>query len=116
MEDLKLSDISSCNKLVKNMLKRLHIQQIKNDIVKYSRELGIRVSLINPAYTSQQCPICGHVSKDNRKTQEKFCCVKCNHTDNADHNASVNIMNRLDNKDIRLKTPLWRIREILNFD
>ena len=113
MEDLKLHESKTNSKLINNMLKRLHIQQIKNDILKYSKERGIKVSLINPAFTSQQCPICGYISKENRQTQEKFCCVKCGHTDNADHNASINIMNRLGNKDIRLKTPYWQIKEIL---
>jgi putative transposase len=116
MEDLEISSSATSSKVVNNMLKRLHIQYIKNDIVKYSKEQGIKVSLINPAYTSQECPICGHISKENRKTQEKFCCVNCNHTDDADHNASVNIMNRLNRKDIKLNMSLWRVRQILNME
>lgn len=114
MEDLKISNTATYNKEVNTLLKKMHIQQIKNDIIKYSKEKGIKITLVNPAYTSQECPICGYISKDNRKTQEKFCCVHCHHTDNADHNASINIMNRKNNKEIKLNTPLWRVREILN--
>lgn len=113
MEDLKLSNAATYNKEVNSLLKKMHIQQIKNDIIRYAKEIGIKITLVNPAYTSQQCPICGYVSRENRKTQEKFCCVKCNHTDNADHNASINIMKRKNNKEIKLSTPLWRVREIL---
>ena len=113
MEDLKISTAATYNKEVNSLLKKMHIQQLKNDIVKYSKERGIKVTLVNPAFTSQQCPICGHISRENRKTQEKFCCVNCRHTDNADHNASINIMNRKDNKDIKLNMPLWRIKEAL---
>ena len=113
MEDLKLSSAATYNKEVNSLLKKMHIQQIKNDIIKYTRERGIKVSLVNPAYTSQQCPICGHISRENRKTQEKFCCVNCNHTDNADHNASINIMNRYGDKRITLDMPTWRVKEIL---
>jgi len=47
---------------------------------------------VSPQYTSQTCPICGHVSKDNRKTQSEFKCVHCGHTANADSNAAQNIL------------------------
>jgi len=47
---------------------------------------------VNPAYTSQACSACGHVAKENRKTQDKFCCVECGHTENADVNAAKNIL------------------------
>ncbi len=36
----------------------------------------------------------GHTHPDNRKTQEKFKCVSCGHTDNADKNASKVIKSR----------------------
>ncbi|MFM7331254.1 MAG: RNA-guided endonuclease InsQ/TnpB family protein [Brachymonas sp.] len=45
-------------------------------------------------HTSQTCPHCGHVSKDNRKTQSLFLCVACGHTGNADHIAAINILER----------------------
>jgi putative transposase len=40
---------------------------------------------VNPQYTSQTCSSCGHISKENRKTQAKFICVKCNTSLNADY-------------------------------
>ena len=46
----------------------------------------------NPAYSSQKCRKCGHTEADNRLTQAVFCCLKCNHTENADANASINIL------------------------
>lgn len=49
------------------------------------------VLLVNPAYTSQTCSACGHVSPANRKTQELFSCESCGATMNADHNAAINI-------------------------
>ena len=48
---------------------------------------------VNPQYTSQTCSSCGHISKENRKTQAKFICEKCNTSLNADYNASLNILN-----------------------
>lgn len=46
---------------------------------------------IDPKNTSRQCSRCGHTEKQNRKTQSKFTCVKCNHSENADFNAAKNI-------------------------
>jgi len=48
---------------------------------------------VNPKYTSQTCSSCGHISKENRLTQSKFKCIKCNFSLNADYNASINILN-----------------------
>lgn len=46
---------------------------------------------INPRYTSQTCPKCGHTAKENRRGK-RFVCVKCGHTDDADRNAAINIL------------------------
>lgn len=48
------------------------------------------VSLVNPAYTSQTCSECKHVSAENRNRKE-FVCVECGHRDDADVNAAKNI-------------------------
>ena len=53
---------------------------------------GGTVMPVNPAYTSQRCRYCGHVSPDNRQTQSVFACVACGHTENADTNAAKNIL------------------------
>ncbi len=46
---------------------------------------------VNPRDTSRTCPACGHVSGQNRITQEKFECVQCGHAGNADQVAALNI-------------------------
>ena len=45
-------------------------------------------------YTSQTCPCCGHVAKENRKTQAKFTCVDCGHEENADVVGAMNVLAR----------------------
>jgi len=55
---------------------------------------GVIVRFVNPAYTSKQCSVCGHISGKNRKKQDTFSCQKCGHTENADYNASKNIASR----------------------
>jgi putative transposase len=44
--------------------------------------------------TSRTCPHCGHVAKENRKTQAKFECVECGHNNNADVVGAINILER----------------------
>ncbi len=54
------------------------------------------IKQVHPGYTSQACPICGHISKDNRKKvssgdgfkMDEFRCVECDHADDADLNAA----------------------------
>ena len=53
---------------------------------------GVRLVVVNPAFTSQTCPQCGNVAKENRESQAVFHCVNCGHEDNADINAAVNIL------------------------
>jgi putative transposase len=57
-----------------------------------AEEAGIVVMRVNPQYTSQTCPECGHVAKENRVKQAKFKCLACGHTDHADVNAALNIL------------------------
>jgi len=48
---------------------------------------------VDPRFTSQKCSSCGHISNENRQSQAKFECIKCGTQKNADHNASINILN-----------------------
>jgi putative transposase len=51
---------------------------------------GVRLVLVNPAYTTQTCSHCGHCDKANRRTQAQFVCVACGHACHADLNAAEN--------------------------
>ena len=81
----------------KRGLNRVIIQQgwgIFFQMLEYKALLkGGEVKKVNPQYTSQKCSCCGHISKENRKTQSRFKCINCNFTMNADLNASINILN-----------------------
>ena len=50
------------------------------------------VVAVPPQYTSQTCPCCGHVSKDNRQTQARFECVECGFEENADLVGAINVL------------------------
>jgi len=49
---------------------------------------------VNPKFTSQTCPKCGYISKENRLSQSKFVCQKCSYTNNADVVGALNILDR----------------------
>ncbi|UIX31344.1 transposase [Streptomyces sp. GQFP] len=49
---------------------------------------------IDPAYTSQRCPRCGHTEWANRSDRDHFRCRRCGLVDPADHVAGVNARNR----------------------
>ena len=49
---------------------------------------------VPPHHTSQTCPACDHVSKDNRQTQAKFLCVDCGYENHADVVGAINILER----------------------
>ena len=54
--------------------------------------LGGEVRKVNPAFTSQTCPACGHVAVENRPSRAVFRCVKCCHGGHADVIAAQNIL------------------------
>lgn len=65
----------------------------------FLRQLGYKqewrggtCTAVNPRYTSQTCPQCGHISVENRPTQQDFCCVNCQFEENADLVAACNIL------------------------
>jgi IS605 OrfB family transposase len=51
---------------------------------------GIPTAWIDPAYTSQWCPMCGHTERANRN-KKRFKCKGCGHQGHSDRGASVNI-------------------------
>jgi len=58
------------------------------EYAEYKAEMfGISVDQVSPAYTSQRCSKCGTTLRENRQTQERFCCQKCGYEVNAHYNA-----------------------------
>ena len=58
-----------------------------------AERLGIRIIEVNPKHTSQECHVCEYTHKENRHG-ERFLCLACGRIDNADCNASANIVQR----------------------
>jgi putative transposase len=55
---------------------------------------GVPLVYVDPAYTSQMCSKCEHISKKNRPSQAVFCCASCGFACHADVNAARNIARR----------------------
>lgn len=68
--------------------------QLGEFITYKARRVGVPVLEVDPAYTSQRCPRCGHVSRKNRPTRDDFVCVVCGLAGPADHIAAVNVARR----------------------
>lgn len=50
---------------------------------------------VDPKYTSQTCPQCGHIEKSNRdKKKHIFCCKVCGYTSNDDRIGGINLHNK----------------------
>jgi putative transposase len=67
---------------------------------------------VNPAYSSQTCPACGYVHRDNRRG-DAFQCQHCGHADDADRVAAHNLKARYGDAQIFLWTPKERVKAIL---
>lgn len=70
---------------------RLGLSSVVTRTQQKATYLGGEVIFVSPHYTSQMCNCCGSINRENRKSQAKFKCIECGHTDNADRNAARNI-------------------------
>jgi len=94
LEDLK--GISDCT--VRKSQRRKHkswaFYQLRKFISYKAKLAGVLIELVDPQYTSQTCPRCGHISKHNRVSQSLFSCEVCAFASNADFAASLNIRDK----------------------
>ena len=77
----------------RSMLNQWPFSQLQEFTAYKAAAKGIQVVMVDPAYTSQQCNRCGYVDKRNRD-RARFDCLRCGHSDDADHNAALNIRDR----------------------
>ncbi|HUW23917.1 MAG TPA: transposase [bacterium] len=76
-----------------NTLHNWPFNQLKQFIEYKAKEIGITVDIIDPAYTSQECPRCHNISHLNR-SGAWFRCRACEYTSHADRIGAINIANR----------------------
>ncbi|MDQ6419731.1 transposase [Paenibacillus sp. LHD-117] len=62
-------------------------------MIEYKAPLaGSKAIAVDPKYTSQTCPLCGHISKENReKRKHRFRCRTCGYESNDDRVGAMNL-------------------------
>jgi putative transposase len=55
---------------------------------------GGMLLVVPPYNTSQTCPQCHHISKENRKSRSEFKCTDCEYTNHADVVGAINVLER----------------------
>ena len=65
--------------------------QMRAFLVYKATQAGVPIQFVESAYTSQTCPLCGFISKSNRKSQSEFVCGQCGYVGLADYVAACNI-------------------------
>jgi putative transposase len=81
--------------------------------LEYKAQLhGVRLNVVNAAWTSLTCPSCGCPSRRNRHG-ERFVCVSCGHTGPADAVAATNILVRGSDRAITRYMRKERVEQIL---
>ena len=83
--------------------------QLQQSIAYKAREHGSYLIKVNPAYTSQHCPKCGTICKENRdKTNHIYHCNKCHYQSNDDRVAAMNIVQLGQLKQQGVKKPSFK--------
>ena len=65
-------------------------------MIEYKSQINESIAIVvDPRYSSQTCPKCGHTHKDNRnKKKHIFCCQNCRYTSNDDRIAAMNLQQK----------------------
>lgn len=93
------------SKQMNRLIGRTYRSVVKAKLARLEEQYGIQIIAVNPAYTSQECSRCHHVSKHNRKSQKDFVCQHCHYSCNADVNAGRVINQR---RSLMLEFPVYK--------
>jgi IS605 OrfB family transposase len=95
LEELKgIHDRVTVRKTQRAVLRSWSFFQLRAFVEYKAKQAGVQVLAVDPRNTSRECSQCGHTAKENRKTQDKFVCVRCGFSLHADINAAINIRSR----------------------
>jgi len=80
-------------KATRKLLGHWNIDLLYRRMAEKAEQNRVFLAFVEPAYSSQMCNSCGAIDKKSRNG-EVFKCTACGHADDADHNASMNILQR----------------------
>lgn len=85
---------------------------IASGIKDISKRRGATLHVVNAAYTSQICHQCGFLGE---RKGDMFYCTECKVVNEADHNAAINILNRLYDNEIKLCDTPAKVRKMIEY-
>ncbi len=77
----------------RNRLSGWSFGQLSTFLASKAQVAGVPVVQVDPAYTSQTCPECGHCERSHRKSLAEFRCKRCHHEEHAGVVGARNIRN-----------------------
>jgi transposase len=80
-------------KATRKLLGHWNIDLLYRRMADKAEQNRVFLAFVEPAYSSQMCNSCRAIDKKSRNG-EVFKCTACGHVDDADHNASMNILQR----------------------
>ena len=93
LKNLKLGKRKNRNKSFRKAMAPWIYRRVLERIGHKVQENRIHLVAVPPAYTSQICPVCSLVSKNNRRG-ENFLCIGCGYKADADHVGAQNVLAR----------------------
>lgn len=67
---------------------------LANKLTEIGKLKGFQLLKVNPAYSSQECPVCGFIDEMNRRGS-LFLCKQCGYRENADVVGAINLVGRV---------------------
>jgi len=100
LERLTVKDMRFKSRQMNRALRASQLGYARDKLKFKLDERGIRYRSVQPAYSSQQCSVCGFTISMNRRSQAKFHCLWCGFEANADENAASNIAERFSDEEL----------------
>lgn len=113
LEDLSVSSMRFKAKQMNSALRASQLGHIPDQFTWVAAQRGIELHFIDPAYTSQECPLCHFTDRANRPEQQTFCCKVCGHAAHADVNAALNITRRVGDTEFSKRRTLETKKKLL---
>ncbi len=110
MEDLSRMRGRTQSRNLSRVVSRWMRSSLKERAEFLSHAGGSRLEMVNAAYTSQECPECGYVHKDNRQG-DRFHCQNCHFTGLADTVGAVNVGHRYTDPERRERIAVFTPKE-----
>jgi IS605 OrfB family transposase len=114
MEKLNVGEMRFKAKRMNAYLYASNLGHIPDQIAWRAATQGVTLTQVPSAYSSQECSTCHFTHRDNRPNQQTFCCQGCGLRLHADTNASLNLLNRLDDEEMHECKGLDTVKNLLD--